>query len=223
MNKKLVIFDLDGTLLDTIDDLSAAVNHALSLRGLPLHTREEYVKMVGHGVRNLVFQALPDEHRDDAYVDAALADFVAYYTEHIDDYTQPYPGMVALVNALVEKGYSVAVASNKFQAGVERLISKFFPQVPFVQVLGNAPGAPLKPSPEIVFSAMEKAGISREALDTKVVMVGDSRTDIKTASNAGVTGIAVTWGFRPASDFDEAKYVANTADELSSDIDLALN
>ncbi|MCQ2141778.1 MAG: HAD-IA family hydrolase [Bacteroidales bacterium] len=222
MQKRLVIFDLDGTLLDTIDDLSAAVNHSLSLRGLPLHTREEYVKMVGHGVRNLVFQALPQEHRDDAYVDAALADFVAYYTEHIDHLTQPYPGMQALVEALDTKGYGVAVASNKFQAGVERLIAKFFPGVPFVQVLGNAPGAPLKPSPEIVFSAMDKAGISREESDPKVVMVGDSRTDMKTAVNAGVKGIAVTWGFRPVSDFDEAQYVANTAEELSAMIDSAL-
>lgn len=220
--RKLVIFDLDGTLLDTIDDLSAAVNHALSLRALPLHNRDEYVKMVGHGVRNLVYQALPEDHRDDAFVDAALADFVAYYTQHIDDLTKPYPGMLELVDALVAKGYGVAVASNKFQSGVDRLMKTFFPSVPFVQVLGNAPGAPLKPSPEIVFSAMDKAGISREESDPKVVMVGDSRTDMKTAVNAGVKGIAVAWGFRPVSDFDEAQYVANTAEELSAMIDSAL-
>ena len=91
MKYKLVIFDLDGTLLDTLDDLSAAVNHALKLRGLPLHSLEEITKMVGHGVRNLIMQALPAELRDDtSTVDAVLADFTDYYFAHIDGYTQPY-------------------------------------------------------------------------------------------------------------------------------------
>ena len=103
MNYKLVLFDLDGTLLDTLDDLSEAVNHAMLSRGLPGHSREEYMSMVGHGVRNLVKQALPsDRQGDDTLIDNALADFKAYYTAHIDVHTHPYPGMVEVVRRLHE-------------------------------------------------------------------------------------------------------------------------
>lgn len=120
MKHKLVLFDLDGTLLDTLEDLSEAVNYALQLRGLPLHTQAEYMTMVGHGVRNLVLQALPaDKQADDAYIDAALADFKAYYTAHIDVYTHPYPGMQEVVNKLDKEGVRLAIASNKFQEGTE--------------------------------------------------------------------------------------------------------
>lgn len=189
MKHKLVLFDLDGTLLDTLEDLSEAVNYALQLRGLPLHTQAEYMTMVGHGVRNLVLQALPaDKQADDAYIDAALADFKAYYTAHID----PYPGMQEVVNKLDKEGVCLAIASNKFQEGTEYLVNKFFPGIPFVAVLGNRPGYPLKPDPEIVGEVLRKSGISRE----DAIMVGDSATDMKTAANGGIDRIAVDWGYR---------------------------
>lgn len=211
---KLVIFDLDGTLLDTIDDLAAAADHTLGLRGLPSHTRAEYFTMVGHGVRNLVTQALPEEMRDEKSVDSALSDFMAYYSTHIDVMTRPYPGMSELIEKLDSEGYRLAVASNKFQAGVSRLIEVFFPGIPFVQVLGNNPGCPLKPSPEIVFSLMARAGISREQAPGSVLMVGDSLTDVRTALNACIPVVAVTWGFRPAEDFADVPYVAEDAAQL---------
>lgn len=193
MKHKLVLFDLDGTLLDTLEDLSEAVNYALQLRGLPLHTQEEYMTMVGHGVRNLVLKALPaDTQADDAYVDAALADFKAYYTAHIDVYTHPYPGMQEVVNKLNKEGVCLAIASNKFQEGTEYLVNKFFPGVSFVAVLGNRPGYPLKPDPEIVGEVLRKSGVSRE----DAIMVGDSATDMKTAANGGIDRIAVGWGYR---------------------------
>lgn len=193
MKHKLVLFDLDGTLLDTLEDLSEAVNYALQLRGLPLHTQEEYMTMVGHGVRNLVLKALPaDKQADDAYVDAALADFKAYYTAHIDVYTHPYPGMQEVVNKLNKEGVCLAIASNKFQEGTEYLVNKFFPGVSFVAVLGNRPGYPLKPDPEIVGEVLRKSGVSRE----DAIMVGDSATDMKTAANGGIDRIAVDWGYR---------------------------
>lgn len=193
MKHKLVLFDLDGTLLDTLVDLSEAVNHALRLRGLPLHTQAEYMTMVGHGVRNLVLQALPaDKQSDDAYIDAALSDFKAYYTAHIDVYTHPYPGMQEVVNKLDKEGVRLAIASNKFQEGTEYLVNKFFPGVSFVAVLGNRPGCPLKPDPEIVGEVLRKSGISRE----DAIMVGDSPTDMKTAANGGIDRIAVDWGYR---------------------------
>lgn len=194
MKYKLVLFDLDGTLLDTLDDLSEAVNHAMQLRNFPLHTRDEYMRMVGNGVRNLVKRALPDDYKEDDYmVDTALADFKAYYTAHIDVHTHPFPGIQELVTHLHRKGVLMAIASNKFQEGTEYLISKFFPEIPFVAVLGNRLGFPLKPDPEIVEEVLQKAGIQKE----EAIMVGDSPTDMKTAENGGIKGIAVSWGYRP--------------------------
>ncbi len=193
MTPKLILFDLDGTLLNTIADLSEAVNHALRLRDLPLHSLEEVTKMVGHGVRNLIMQALPNELRDDTdTVDAVLADFTEYYFAHIDVYTQPYPGIPELITTLHRNGILLAVASNKFQAGTEYLIKEFFPGIPFVAVLGNRPGFPLKPDPEIVGEVLRKASVSKE----EAVMVGDSPTDMRTAANGGIRGIAVGWGYR---------------------------
>ena len=210
MKKKLVLFDLDGTLLDTLDDLSEAVNYALQLRKLPLHGREEYRKMVGHGVRNLVKQALPAElQADEALVDAALADFKSYYTAHIDIHTQAYPGMQELVTRLCREGVFLAIASNKFQEGTEYLVNKFFPGIPFVAVLGNRPGFPLKPDPEIVGEVLRKSGVRKE----DAVMVGDSSTDMKTAENGGIQGIAVSWGYRPMEGIPGLQ-VARSAEEL---------
>ena len=210
MKPKLVIFDLDGTLLNTIADLSEAVNHALKLRGLPLHSLEKITKMVGHGVRNLIMQALPAELRDDtALVDAVLADFTEYYFAHIDTYTQPYPGIPELITTLHRNGVLMAVASNKFQAGTEYLIKEFFPGIPFVAVLGNRPGFPLKPDPEIVGEVLRKAGVNKE----EAVMVGDSPTDMRTAANGGIRGIAVGWGYRDMRDI-EGITIVETIDEL---------
>lgn len=188
-----VIFDLDGTLLNTIEDLGEAVNHALSLHGYPLHSLEEYRGMVGHGVRNLVTQALPKElQADESLIDTCLAQFKDYYTAHIDVHTRPYPGMVEVVQQLHARGVKLAIASNKFQSGTETLIAEFFPGIPFVAVLGNRPGYPLKPDPEIVGEVLRQASAS----PSQTVMVGDSLTDMKTASNGGIRGIAVSWGYR---------------------------
>ena len=210
MQYKLVLFDLDGTLLDTLDDLSEAVNHALGLRGLPGHSRDEYMKMVGHGIRNLVKQALPeDKQADDALIDSALADFKAYYTAHIDVHTHPYSGMPEVVMSLHEAGVKMAVASNKFQEGAEYLIRKFFPGIPFAAVLGNRPGFPLKPDPEIVGEVLRRTGIRPE----DAVLVGDSPTDMKTAANGGIASIAVTWGYRPMRGLPGLTTV-DTAEEL---------
>lgn len=210
MKYKLVIFDLDGTLLNTIADLSEAVNHALRMRGLPLHSLEEITKMVGHGVRNLIMQALPAElHDDTSTVDAVLTDFTDYYFAHIDGYTQPYPGIPELITALHSHGVLLAVASNKFQAGTEYLIKEFFPGIPFVAVLGNRPGFPLKPDPEIVGEVLRKAGITKE----EAIMVGDSPTDMRTAANGGIMGIAVGWGYRDMRGI-EGITVVETVEEL---------
>lgn len=197
-SKKLIFWDLDGTLIDTLEDLGAAVNHALALRGLPLLGSEDFRKMVGRGVRNLVAQAVEKAagRTDDAYIDSALADFKEYYCAHIDTYTRPYPGMPELLADLSAAGVKMAVVSNKFQEGTERLVKEFFPGAAFVAILGNRPGWPLKPSPEIVEDVLGRCeaadgGISR----ADAILVGDSPTDMRTASSGGIDAIAVTWGY----------------------------
>ena len=199
MKYKTAIFDLDGTLLDTIGDLSEAVNHALALRGLPLHSVSEYRLMVGHGVRNLVTRALPEEMQgDEALIDSALKDFKEYYTAHIDVFTRPYPGMRELLETLKDAGVHLAVASNKFQSGTEHLVREFFPSCSFVSILGNREGFPLKPDPAIVEEILRSSGDS----PAEAVMVGDSGSDMKTAANGGIAAIAVTWGYRTLPESD---------------------
>ena len=273
--KKLILFDLDGTLLDTLEDLAEAVNYALSLRGLPVLTVDRYRKMVGHGVKNLVQQALEaavaetgmagknyfsqgfaknqfipaDSDADGAGVaeenyflqgfaknqfssamneqaiDDALADFRAYYQEHIDVHTRPYAGIPELLSDLQEAGVQLAVTSNKFQEGTEYLIRRFFPDIQFVAILGNRPGYPLKPSPEIVQEVLRRVADGRMAEENyfsegfpknqfspanaslsldDVLLVGDSPTDMRTAFNGRIEGLAVTWGYRSAEELSAA-------------------
>ena len=208
---KLAIFDLDGTLIDTIEDLGTAVNHALGLRGLPQHSIAQYRDMVGHGIRQLVINALGPA-AGDPLTDEVLADFVDYYVAHIDVHTRPYPGMQQLLADLQKKGIRLSVASNKFQQGTEKLVREFFPDIHFVAVLGNSPELPLKPDAAVVQLIMEKAGVSRE----ETVFVVDSATDMKTAANGGVRSIGVSWGFRPRTDLQEsgAMDIADSAEEL---------
>ena len=208
---KLAIFDLDGTLIDTIEDLGTAVNYALGLRGLPQHTMTAYKDMVGHGIRNLVINAL-GQAAGEPLTDEVLADFVDYYVAHIDVHTRPYPGIPDLLAKLQAKGIKLAVASNKFQQGAEQLVNEFFPDIRFVAVLGNSPELPLKPDAAVVQLVLDKAGVSRE--DT--VFVGDSATDMKTAANGGVRSIGVSWGFRPRTELEQAGAmdIADSADQL---------
>ena len=210
MHYSLVLFDLDGTLLDTLEDLAAAVNHALALRRLPLLDREGVRVRVGHGVRNLVRQSLPEPFcADEAYVDACLTDFRSYYTAHIDVHTVPYPGIQGLLAELDRAGVKLAVVSNKFQEGTEYLIRKFFPGVRFSSILGNRPGFPLKPDPAIVLEALAVADVPAE----RAVLVGDSATDMATAANGGIDRIAVSWGYRPVASLS-ATHIVSTVSEL---------
>lgn len=212
MSNKLVIFDLDGTLLNTIGDLAAGCDHMLQLRGLPTHSFEEYCSFVGNGIMRLVERALPEELRTPEYVAAARRDFVAYYIDHIDLYTQPYEGIIELVGELQRGGVKLAVASNKFQAGTDKLIKKFFPEVEFVMICGNREGVPLKPDTALVDLILDAAGVERE----RCVMVGDSAVDILTAERASIHSVGVSWGFRSREELQEAgaEYIADSVEEL---------
>ena len=200
MDTGLVIFDLDGTLLNTIGDLAVACNAVLAMRGLPQHTYDEYCHFVGNGIMRLVERALPEELRTPYTVAAVRADFVKYYTEHIDVYTKPYEGIPELVAEIARRGVRIAVASNKFQTGTEKLIRLFFPGVEFAAVFGQREGVPLKPDPAVVEEILALTGVAKE----RVLYVGDSGVDMQTAVAAGVRSVGVTWGFRERAELEEA-------------------
>lgn len=210
--KKLILFDLDGTLLDTIEDLGDAVNHSLQAHGLPVRAKEEFPAMVGHGVRNLVKNALPQHLKEDtAVLDSCLKDFVDYYSSHIDIHTKPYDGITELLHRLNSRNIKLAVVSNKFQKGAEKLVGKFFGDIAFVCILGNRPGHPLKPDPAIVEEVLSAADMKKE----DCVLVGDSLPDMLTAANSGIDAIAVSWGYCKPSELSLYRIAGNT-EELES-------
>ena len=188
--KHAVIFDLDGTLLNTLGDLRAATNHALEVRGLPPHSMEEIRQFIGNGIRLLICRAMP-EGTPEAEIDAALDDFKAYYAAHIHDRTVPYDGIPQLLTALRKRGIKVAVLSNKIDSASQQLIEYFFPEKTDV-VFGEHVGVPRKPDPTSCRMVMQQLGVQPE----QVVYVGDSGTDMQTAKNAGLYAVGVTWGFR---------------------------
>lgn len=197
---KLAIFDLDGTLLDTIGDLAASCDVVMQMNGLPQHTTDEYRQMVGRGILRLVEAAIPEQMRSPEYVEKVRRDFVAYYLDHIDLHTHPYNGIPELIDAMKERGVKIAVASNKFQAGTERLIRSFFPDVEFVAVLGQRVGVLLKPDPQIDLEIIEAAGVE----PSETLHIGDSGVDMQTAHAAGVRAVGVTWGFRSREELAES-------------------
>lgn len=198
----LVIFDLDGTLLNTIADLGAACNHALAQVGFPVRRPEEYPHLVGNGVNKLLERALPDGHKKEETVLLLRQYFIPYYNDHNRVFTQPYEGIVALLHALRQRGHRLAVASNKYQAATSQLVSHFFGNQAdgsssvatplFDVVLGEREGVERKPNPQIVYDIMAATGITDKA---QVLYVGDSDVDMQTAKNAGVKSVACTWGF----------------------------
>ena len=212
MAQKLAIFDLDGTLLDTIGDLAEACNYMLSLRNLGSHTREEYAKMVGNGILNLVKRALPEEVRTDEYVAAARADFLDYYTVNIDRYTHPYDGIREVLHTLQNEGWSLAVASNKFDEGTQKLVRSIFPDIHFSAIYGNKEDFPLKPDAALLELIIKECN----ATAATTWMIGDSGVDIQTAKNAGVCSIGCSWGFRPRTELEEfgADYIVDKPLEL---------
>ena len=200
----LVIFDLDGTLLNTIDDLGYACNHALEACGFPTHTIEEYPRLVGNGVNKLIERALPEGQKDEETVLRVRAHFVPYYNAHNCDFTRPYDGIPELLESLKARGCMLAVASNKYQAATEKIVSHFFPGV-FDVVLGEREGVPRKPDPQIVRDIEAKLQRDKEPSTYSVLYVGDSLVDQATAANAGVPFVACSWGFVARERLEEAK------------------
>ena len=192
MNYSTYIFDLDGTLLDPLDDLAASVNYALRFHGMPEHSIDDVRRFVGNGVRKLMERAVPDGTANPLF-EETFATFRAYYVEHAQDTTCPYEGIPETLAALRERGCHLAVVSNKMRKATEELCRHFFPDT-IEMAIGEdeATGIRKKPAPDTVFAALNSLHLTKES----AVYVGDSDVDIETACNAGIPCISVLWGFR---------------------------
>ena len=200
----IIIFDLDGTLINTISDLGQACNHALSACGFPTHKIEDYPRLVGNGVNKLIERALPEEHRNEETVLRLREYFVPYYDEHNCDFTRPYDGIPELLHTLKEQGHLLAVASNKYQAATEKIVAQLFPGI-FDVVLGEREGVERKPDPQIVYDILEAKGERLEAKGEEILYIGDSLVDAETARAAGATLVLCTWGFGTREQMEGAK------------------
>ncbi|MDE6017742.1 MAG: HAD family hydrolase [Muribaculaceae bacterium] len=196
--KKLIIFDLDGTLLDTIADLGTACNYALEKMGYHKHPLAAYPYMVGNGVRKLMERAQPDASPEE--IDELLAHFREYYDQHCTDLTKPYPGIQELLRHLTENKIAIAVATNKYESAAKKIIDHFFPDVPFVAVMGQVEDRPVKPDPSIDFAVL----LAHPTQKSEAMHVGDSAVDIETARRACIDSVGVTWGFRPITELRKA-------------------
>jgi len=210
--KKLIIFDFDGTLLDTLTDMANCTNYALEQCGFPVHPVDAYKLFVGNGILKLFERALPASARTEENIEKIRAQFVPYYDVHYMDMTAPYPGITKLLEVLQGKGIQLAIASNKYQSATETLAEHYFKNFSFTAVLGQREGVPIKPDPSIVYDIMKKAGVGKE----EVLYVGDSGVDMQTARNAGITAIGVTWGFRPSKELEQngATYIVDSPGEI---------
>lgn len=212
--KKLVIFDLDGTLLNTIADLAQSTNYALKQLGYPTHPVEKYKFMVGNGINKLFERALPEGEKTEENILRVRKEFIPYYNLHNADDSQPYTGIPELLSELQILGIQLAVASNKYQAATQRLIEHYFPSIRFVAVFGQREGINVKPDPTIVFDILKLSNTPKEA----VLYVGDSGVDMQTAANAEVEACGVTWGFRPRTELEQFNptYLVSTAQEIKN-------
>jgi phosphoglycolate phosphatase len=194
------IFDLDGTLLDTLQDLANSVNYALRQHGMPEHSIDDIRRFVGNGVRLLMERAVPDGARNPQF-EAAFATFRQYYMQHSLDTTRPYDGIPELIHELKNRGCQMAVVSNKMMAATQELVRHFFPDIPVAIGEHEAAGIRKKPAPDTVYEALRQLGIIHHPSSiihqtSDIVYVGDSEVDIETALNSGLPCISVLWGFR---------------------------
>ena len=210
--KKLAIFDLDGTLLNTIADLAHSTNYALNKLGYPTHDVEKYNFMVGNGINKLFERALPEGEKTEENVLRVRKEFVPYYDIHNADDSRPYPGISELLSYLQSAGIQLAVASNKYQAATEKLVAHYFPEIRFTAVFGQREGGNVKPDPTVGVDILKLANGEKE----DVLYVGDSGVDMQTAANAGVIACGVTWGFRPQAELEEFSpaYIVDIAEEI---------
>lgn len=218
MKYTTIVFDCDGTLLDTLTDLRNAVNYVLRAHDLPERSVPEVKAALGNGVAHLMRQSLPDSISE-AEFNTYLDEFKAYYGEHLQDYTAPYPGMLDVLDTLRAKGYKLAIVSNKIQEGITPLNKEYFgDRLPVA--IGERPGLQRKPAPDMVLQALKELNSTQD----ESIYIGDSEVDVATAKNSGLLCIGVTWGFRDEQLHKDlgVKYIARKAEDIVTIIE-ALN
>lgn len=196
--KKLIIFDLDGTLLNTIADLAQATNQALAQLGYPTHEVEAYNYFVGNGINKLFERALPENSRTTDNILRVRSLFIPYYNAHNADLSKPYAGISELLHQLQDMHIHLAVASNKYHEATCALTAHYFPDIRFSSVLGQREGVPSKPHPQIITDTLNVCSVTAD----EVLYVGDSCVDMETGLNARITTIGVSWGFRPRAELE---------------------
>lgn len=208
---KAVLFDLDGTLLDTVKDIGTGANLALCRYGCPEHPLEAYRGFVGHGIRNLFRMAVPEGTTEETY-QAVLNTYLAYYPEHCTDHTDCFPGIESLLERLAGEGYRLAVITNKTEPTAKRILSHYFPNIPFAFVWGRDDRRPLKPDPAAGVLACETLGLQPE----EILFFGDGDTDMEFAVNSGFCPVACSWGYRSREQLKAAgaAVIVDTAEEL---------
>lgn len=204
--KNIIIFDMDGTILNTLDDLAASVNYALRRMGWPARGKDEIRKALGNGVKVLIEKSVPPEAAAEEVL-KCVAEFKAYYSKNMYVKTAPYPGIKELFEALKARGCRLAVVSNKFDSAVQELCDIYFKGV-FEVAIGESPEVRKKPAPDSVFKALKELKADKK----DAVYIGDSEVDYNTALNSGLPCICVTWGFRDVAELEKlgAKFFAQT-------------
>lgn len=205
---KAVIFDLDGTLVNTISDLAASVEKALLEYGYPTHTVEEYTSYVGNGTMKLIERSLPAD-TDKATVEFVHTRFSEIYSQHYCDTSLPYDGITELLDMLSDRGVALCVNSNKPDGFTKAIISKLFPEHTFAHAVGQLNGVPTKPDPSSELDIISQLGLAK----SEVLHIGDSDVDILTAHNSGIKAMGVAWGFRPRKTLLDAEYLADSPHE----------
>lgn len=198
MKYKAIIWDLDGTLLNTLEDLMDSVNYALSRKNMNNITLEQTRKYVGNGIANLVKRAA-GENVSETTLEELLKDFKHYYDIHSKDKTAPYDGIIPLLKELKADGYKMAIVSNKIHSAVGQLAEEYFPNLMDVAI-GEMENVPRKPAPDMIYKAIEALGIQKE----DAIFIGDSEVDVATGLNAGIDMLTVLWGFRDEDELIQA-------------------
>ncbi len=209
-----IIFDLDGTLLNTLEDLMDSVNYALERQGFPLRHLEEIRSFVGNGIRLLVERAVPQEIVGTDTFEVCFKDFNDYYKVHMEDKTAPYDGINEMLKNIKKAGFKTAIVTNKVDYAAQELCNRLFPEIDLV--VGSVDDRPNKPAPDGVFYALDKLNSKVE----NTVFVGDADTDILTAKNAGLPSIGVLWGFRDREIIEKegAGYIVETVSDLEKQL-----
>ena len=218
MQYKAAIFDLDGTLIDSLADLADSANEMLAGYGFPLHTIDEYRYFVGNGSRKLIERCLPeDKAKDKDFVDEALARYKACYDKNLVHKTKCYAGIDEMLTALQEKNIPLGICTNKHQSAADEVCQKLLAKHSFVEIIGDRPGLPRKPDPKKVLAIAAKMGVKPE----EVAYFGDTSVDMETAVNAGFLPVGVTWGFRPREELIEtgAKVLLDNPMELFAQLE----